>query len=101
MTPMTARTTIKETTADNDHGMTGGPKKMTVYDPTDAAKTTIKETTSENVRTGEVKVTESHKFYSYEDLPKITIRNTTEDFDTERNIKEMLKLILNSFLNKK
>jgi hypothetical protein len=85
-----ARTTIKETTIDNDHfgnfEMANGPQKMTVYDPTDVAKTTIKETTSDNVRTGEVKVTEKHEHYSYEDLPKITIRNTTETFDTELNI---------------
>lgn len=85
-----ARTTIKETTIDNDHfgnlEMANGPKKMTVYDPTDVAKTTIKQTTSENKRTGDVKVTEKHEHYSYEDLPKITIRNTVEDFDNERNV---------------
>jgi len=41
-----ARTTIKETTIDNDHdGFLKGPNKVTIYDPNDVVKTTTKETT--------------------------------------------------------
>jgi len=41
-----ARTTIKETTIDNDHdGFLKGPSKVTIYDPNDVLKTTTKETT--------------------------------------------------------
>ena len=50
-----ARTTIKETTIDNNHvGIVGAamPSKLTVYDPNDIARTTIKETTIDNGHVG-------------------------------------------------
>ncbi len=49
------RTTIKETTIDNDHvGIVSAamPSKLTVYDPNDIARTTIKETTIDNSHVG-------------------------------------------------
>jgi len=49
------RTTVKETTIDNDYvGIISAqmPKKMTVYDPNDILKTTIKETTIDNDHIG-------------------------------------------------
>ena len=82
-----ARTTIKETTIDNDYiGQLNAPKKLTSYDPTDVAKTTIKQTTIDNKRTGDVKVNEKNTEYTYEDLPKITIRNTLDCTDNNINI---------------
>jgi hypothetical protein len=49
------RTTIKETTIENDHvGIVSAamPSKLTVYDPNDIARTTIKETTIDNSHVG-------------------------------------------------
>ena len=48
-----ARTTIKETTIDNDRmGQLTGPIKLTTYDPDDIARRTIKETTTDNEYSG-------------------------------------------------
>ena len=84
-----ARTTIKETTIDNFHtGNFKGPQKMTKYNPEEITRTTIKETTIDNKRDGNVGDTVSkHNGYTYEDLPKITVRNTSKHIDTNVNLK--------------
>lgn len=62
------------------------PKKQTVYDPNDIARTTIKETTIHNKREGNIKSGDKNKVYEYDTLPKITIRNTLDNVDTNLNI---------------
>ena len=59
-----ARTTIKETTIDNDRmGPLSGPIKLTTYDPDDIARRTIKETTTDNEYEGTA--------YSYYKKPRV------------------------------
>jgi len=59
-----ARTTIKETTIDNDRmGQLSGPLKLTTYDPDDIARRTIKETTTDNEYEGTA--------YSYYKKPRV------------------------------
>ena len=59
-----ARTTIKETTIDNDRmGQLSGPIKLTTYDPDDIARRTIKETTTDNEYGGTA--------YSYYKKPRV------------------------------
>lgn len=86
-----ARTTIKETTIDNFHnGHVKGPQKLKEYNAEDIAKTTIKETTVKNDREGNMGTSgrfEKHNGYTYEDLPKITIRNTNKHVDCNVNVK--------------
>lgn len=84
-----ARTTIKETTVDNDYlGGAAGPVKLTVYDPDDVARTTIKETTSDNDYVGIAAPQQPQKLtiYDPEDIARVTIRNTTDDVDYNRNL---------------
>jgi hypothetical protein len=83
-----ARTTIKETTIDNDWLGTAGPggaqPKLTVYDPNDVARVTIKETTIDNDWLGtagpggaQPKLT----VYDPNDVARVTIKETTIDND--------------------
>jgi hypothetical protein len=77
-----ARTTIKETTIDNDYlGGAAGPQKLTVFDPDDIARTTIKETTIDNdyvgITAGPIKLT----VYDPDDVARTTIKETTSDND--------------------
>jgi len=77
-----ARTTIKETTIDNDYlGAASGPVKLTVYDPNDVARVTIKETTVDNdylgTAVGPLKLT----IYDPNDVARTTIKETTIDND--------------------
>ena len=54
------------------------PNKLTSYDPNDVAKTTIKETLIHDSRKGNLKGNERYNGYTYKDLPKITIKQTSE-----------------------
>jgi len=84
-----ARTTIKETTVDNDYlGGAAGPVKLTVYDPDDVARTTIKETTEDNGYVGISAPNQPQKLtvYDPEDIARVTQRNTTDDVDYNRNL---------------
>ncbi len=86
------RTTIKETTIDNDWlGMVapvGSQPKMTVYDPNDVARTTIKETTIDNDWLGGAAPKEAQKLtvYDPDDIARVTGRNTLDDWDVYRNM---------------
>lgn len=87
-----ARTTIKETTIDNDWiGMAAPAEaqpKMTVYDPNDVARTTIKETTIDNDWLGMAAPADSAQkltVYDPDDIARVTGRNTLADWDTYRN----------------
>ena len=80
------RTTIKETTIDNDWlGMvgTGEAQKLTVYDPNDPLRTTVKETTVDNDWIGMAAPAEARKLTVHDpnDVTRTTIRETTEDND--------------------
>ena len=76
----TARTTIKETTIDNDYlGNAAGPLKLAVYDPNDVARTTIKETTIDNEYVGQVSGPVRLAVYDPNDVARTTIKETTID----------------------
>ena len=82
------RTTIKETTIDNDWlGMaapTDAQPKLTVHDPNDVTRTTIKETTIDNDWLGMAAPTDAQPkltVYDPNDVARTTIRETTEDND--------------------
>ena len=82
------RTTIKETTIDNDWLGTAVPAsaqpKLTVYDPNDVARTTIKETTVDNDWMGmAAPASEQPKMTVYDpnDVARTTIKETTIDND--------------------
>ncbi len=85
------RTTIKETTIDNDWlgqaGQGEAQPKLTVYDPNDVARTTIKETTIDNDWVGQAAPDQAQKLtvYDPDDIAKVTGRNTLEDWDRYRN----------------
>ena len=91
-----ARTTIKETTEDNNHqGYIEGPKKLTVYDPNDIARTTIKETTEVNKMETQIKGATKLTVYDPNDVARTTLKETlihdtrTGNIDIERNKKIM------------
>ena len=80
------RTTIKETTIDNDWlGMagTGEVQKLTVYDPNDPMRTTTKETTIDNDWVGQVGTDAVQKLTVYDpnDPMRTTTKETTIDND--------------------
>ena len=80
------RTTIKETTIDNDHtGNLGAqlPSKLTVRDPDDVMRTTIKETTIDNDHTGNLGAQLPSKLtvHDPDDIMRATIKETTIDND--------------------
>ena len=77
-----ARTTIKETTIDNDYlGGVAGPIKLKIYDPNDIARTTIKETTVDNDYIGGVAGPIKLTIYDPNDVARTTIKETTVDND--------------------
>lgn len=79
-----ARTTIKETTIDNDHsGHIGAamPSKQTVYDPNDVAKTTLKEQTIDNDHSGHIGAAMPSKQTVYD--PNDTARTTLKEQNIE------------------
>ncbi len=86
-----ARTTIKETTIDNDWlgqvGQGEAQPKLTVYDPNDVARTTIKETTIDNDWLGQAAPDQAQKLtvYDPDDIARVTGRNTLADWDRYRN----------------
>ncbi len=86
------RTTIKETTIDNDWLGMAAPAsqqpKLTVYDPNDVARTTIKETTIDNDWLGMAAPKEAQKLtvYDPDDIARVTGRNTLDDWDWYRNM---------------
>lgn len=84
-----ARTTIKETTIDNDWiGMAapvGSQPKLTVYDPNDVARTTIKETTEDNEYTAPASGPQKLTVYDPDDIARVTGRNTLSEWDMYRN----------------
>ena len=86
-----ARTTIKETTIDNDWlGMVAPVEahKLTIYDPNDVARTTVKETTEDNDWIGGAAPANSAQkltIYDPDDVARVTGRNTLSDWDLYRN----------------
>jgi len=74
-----ARTTIKETTEDNNHkgNMGSVVKNLTVYDPNDIARTTIKETTEVNKNETQIKGATKLTVYDPNDVARTTIKETT------------------------
>lgn len=86
-----ARTTIKETTIDNDWlgvaGPGGSQPKLTVYDPNDVARTTIKETTIDNDWLGISAPNQAQKLtvYDPDDIARVTGRNTLDQIEWTRN----------------
>jgi hypothetical protein len=83
-----ARTTVKETTIDNDWLGMAAPvesqPRLTVYDPSDMARTTIKETTIDNDWLGMAAPVESQPrmtVYDPSDTARTTIKETTIDND--------------------
>jgi hypothetical protein len=76
------RTTIKETTIDNDYlGGASGPQKLTVYDPNDVARVTIKETTIDNDYLGTATGPKRLTVYDPNDYARKTVKETTIDND--------------------
>lgn len=80
------KTTVKETTIDNDWIGMAAPaeaKKMTVYDPNDPLRTTVKETTIDNDWIGMAAPADAQKITVHDptDVTRTTIRETTEDND--------------------
>lgn len=76
------RTTIKETTIDNDYiGIVSAamPSKLTVYDPNDILRTTIKETTIDNSHIGFYGSAKGQKqtVHDPNDILRTTIKETT------------------------
>jgi hypothetical protein len=70
-----ARTTIKETTIDNEYeGMLTGNKKATVYDPNDIARTTIKEQTIDNEYIGALTGENRSIVWDPNDIARTTIK---------------------------
>ena len=87
------RTTIKETTIDNDWlGMAAPAEaqpKLTVYDPNDVARTTIKETTEDNDYLGAAAPADCAQkltIYDPEDIARVTGRNTLANYELYRNL---------------
>jgi hypothetical protein len=83
-----AKTTIKETTIDNDWLGTAAPvgaqPKMKVYDPNDTARVTTKETTIDNDWMGGAAPTSAQPkmtVYDPNDVARTTIKETTIDND--------------------
>lgn len=83
-----ARTTVKETTIDNDWiGMVApveAQPKLTAYDPSDVARTTVKETTIDNDWIGMAAPVEAQPqltVYDPSDVARTTIREQTEDLN--------------------
>ena len=74
-----ARTTIKETTEDNNHNgnMNSTVKHLTIYDPNDIARTTIKETTEVNKNETQIKGATKLTVYDPNDVARTTIKETT------------------------
>jgi hypothetical protein len=90
-----ARTTIKETTEDNNHNgnMNSVVNNLTIYDPNDVARTTIKETTENNKHKGNMNsVVNNLTIYDPNDIARTTIKETTEVNKNETQIKGATKL---------
>ena len=82
-----ARTTIKETTIDNEHtGQLSGPSKLTAHDPNDIARTTTKETTINNEHEGHISGPSRITVYDPNDVARTTIKETTIDNEHEGNM---------------
>ena len=76
------RTTIKETTIDNDYlGVVSGPQKLKIYDPDDIARATMKETTIDNDYLGIAGGDKKQTIYDPSDIARTTIKETTIDND--------------------
>ena len=87
------RTTIKETTIDNDWLGMAAPveaqPRLTVYDPNDVARTTVKETTEDNDYIGisaPADMAQKLTAYDPDDVARVTGRNTLADWDMYRNM---------------
>ena len=82
-----AKTTIKETTIDNEHiGHLSGPNKITAHDPNDIARTTTKETTIENEYEGSLTGPSRITVYDPNDVARTTIKETTIENEHEGNM---------------
>jgi hypothetical protein len=73
-----ARTTIKETTIDNNHeGFLAGPTRNVAYDSNDVARTTLKETLIDNTHEGFIKGVSKISVYDPDDVTRTTNKETT------------------------
>jgi len=86
-----ARTTIKETTIDNDYlgiAAPNQPQKLTTYDPEDIARVTQRNTTDNFDYTRNLGTADSPDapYVPFEDLARTTQRNTIDNFDYNRNL---------------
>jgi hypothetical protein len=87
-----AKTTIKETTIENDHSghlKASIPSKQTVHDPNDIARTTIKETTIENDYSGNLKaaIPSKQTVFDPNDVARTTIKEITIENDYSGHLK--------------
>ncbi len=78
-----AKTTVRETTEDNDHnGHLRGPNRGKVYDPNDVARNTGRQTIEDNDHNGNLAQSRyAGKAYDPNDMAKTTVRQTTEEND--------------------
>ena len=76
-----AKTTVRETTENNDHnGNLKGPNRGVVYDPNEKARTTVKETTEDNEFNGNLSGGKyAGKVYDPNERARTTVKETTED----------------------
>ena len=90
-----ARTTIKETTIDNDYlGNVAGPIRLAVYDPNDVARVTVKETTIDNDYIGQVAGPNKLPAYDPNDVARVTVKETTIDNDYIGQVAGPVKLTI-------
>lgn len=78
-----AKTTVRETTEDNEHnGQLKGPNRGKVYDPEDIAKNTGRQTIEDNDHYGNMNQSRyAGKAYDPNDVSRTTGRQTIEDND--------------------
>ncbi len=83
-----AKTTVRETTEDNDHnGHLRGPNRGKVYDPDDIARNTGRQTIEDNDHNGNLSGGKyAGKAYDPEDVARNTGRQTLEDNDHNGHI---------------
>ncbi len=84
-----AKTTVRETTEDNDHnGQLKGPNRGKVYDPEDVAKNTGRQTIEDNDHFGNMNQSRyAGKAYDPNDVTRNTGRQTIEDNDHNGHIR--------------
>jgi hypothetical protein len=85
-----AKTTTKETTIDDDNMGNLSGNKETYTALYDTPKTTIKETNIHDEYTGNIRGDNSGTYLKNDDKLKTTLKQTIPNFDTSRNIKNII-----------